>query len=365
MGGFRGRGGVGGGWGVARARWWRGLWVGDVGGWLEGLGEDVSDGSGGLIDAEKRGEGGGDVDGLDAAVIDAGCEGSSEEAEGDVAVVGVRAEVGGLDVGEGFHLKVGGDDHDVPAAVRRVAMGEEFAPGSGRVRAVSELLAGVAAEEHGARGQAGVRGLGHGLRGGGIGRGEGRVGGRRLGRGGREGGDGGGEELLDGGFGFGLVDAGFHEFGLVERDVGQFLVREDVIELFAGRELHIDGVVEGGGELFEIERGGVESVLGGGGGDGSDAVVGGEGDPDIAEAAGDVFVEPGEEGVELGVEGVDHLLLVGGVGAFGVAHDVVGGEADGEQVSDVALAELFALDEGFGEIDLVGSWRRECGRRGS
>jgi len=110
-------------------------------------------------------------------VIDAGCEGNSEEAEGDVAVVGVRAEVGGLDVAEGFHLKVGGDDHDVPAAVGRVAVGEEFAPGSWRVRAVSELLAGVAAEKHGARRQAGVRGLGQWLRGGGVGRSEGRVGG--------------------------------------------------------------------------------------------------------------------------------------------------------------------------------------------
>jgi len=63
VGGLRGRGGVGGGWGVARARRWRGLWVGHVGGWLEGLGEDVSYGSGGLVDAEERGKGGGDVDG--------------------------------------------------------------------------------------------------------------------------------------------------------------------------------------------------------------------------------------------------------------------------------------------------------------
>ena len=167
-------------------------------------------------------------------------------------------------------------------------------------------------------------------------------------------GDGGGQELLDGGFGFGFVDAGLHELRWVEGKVGQFLVREDVVDLLAGRELHIDGVVEGFGELIEVPGAGVEAVLRGGGGNGRDAVVGRERDPDIAEAAGDVLVEPVEEGVELGVEGVDHLVLVGGVGPELVADDVVGGEADGEQVGDVALAELLALDEGFGEVELVG-----------
>jgi hypothetical protein len=37
-----------------------------------------------------------------------------------------------------------------------------------------------------------------------------------------------------------------------------------------------------------------------------------------------------------------------------VAKDVVGGETDGDEVGDGALAELLALDESFGEVKLVG-----------
>ena len=42
-----------------------------------------------------------------------------------------------------------------------------------------------------------------------------------------------------------------------------------------------------------------------------------------------------------------------GVGADGVAEDVVGGEAEGEQIGDVRVAELLAGDEGVGEVEFV------------
>src|ERR1700722_17626569 len=59
---------------------------------VDGLGEDVAGGGGGLIDAEERGEGGGEVYGFDATVVGAGDEGGAEEAERHVAIVGVRGE---------------------------------------------------------------------------------------------------------------------------------------------------------------------------------------------------------------------------------------------------------------------------------
>ncbi len=91
--------------------------------------------------------------------------------------------------------------------------------------------------------------------------------------------------------------------------------------------------------------------LRGDGGDGCDAVVAGEGDPDVGHAAVDVLVEPGEEVVQVDVDGVDHGALLGCVGADLVAEDVGGGDADGEDVGDVVAAHLFAGDEGFGEVE--------------
>ncbi len=106
---------------------WRRLGVGDGRCGLERLGEDVSDRSGGLIDIEQRGEGGGEIDGSDAATIYARCEGRSVETERNMAVVGPGAEVGGAAARVALHLVVTEDGHDIPAAVGGVAVGEELA----------------------------------------------------------------------------------------------------------------------------------------------------------------------------------------------------------------------------------------------
>ena len=82
--------------------------------------------------------------------------------------------------------------------------------------------------------------------------------------------------------------------------------------------------------------------------------------PDVGHAAIDVFVEPGEEGVEVGIDGVDHGALLGGIGADAVAEDVGGGDADGEDVGDVVAAHLLAGDEGAGEVHEVGDGGRGC-----
>ena len=61
----------------------------------ERLSQDVADSGGWLVDAEHGGEGGGEIDGLDAAAVGSGKKGRAVEAERHVAVVGVGREVGG------------------------------------------------------------------------------------------------------------------------------------------------------------------------------------------------------------------------------------------------------------------------------
>src|SRR5581483_3078509 len=96
---------------------------------------------------------------------------------------------------------------------------------------------------------------------------------------------------------------------------------KDVVELLAWRELHVDGVIEGFAELIEVPGAGVEAILRRRCGNGRNAVICSEGDPYIPESSGNVLVEPGEEGVELGVERVDHLVFIVGVRPKLVADD--------------------------------------------
>ena len=166
------------------------------------------------------------------------------------------------------------------------------------------------------------------------------------------------EEFGGGIFGVFLGDLEGVEGAVVELDVGH-LAAEDELEVLAGGEALVEGGVEGSGPLGDVDVGGGDAHLRGYGGDGRDAVVGGEGDPDVGHAAVYILVEPGEEVVHVDVDGVDHGALLGCVGADLVAEDVGGGDADGEDVGDVVAAHLFAGDEGLGEVEEVGDG---CGR---
>jgi hypothetical protein len=102
-------------------------------------------------------------------------------------------------------------------------------------------------------------------------------------------------------FGVGLLDVGGGEGAGIEGDVGEFLVGEEELCFGGWRETFIEALVKRVNEGFEVERGGGDAQFGGLARDGSDAVIGGEGDEDVGET--DLFVEIGEEGVDVTVEG--------------------------------------------------------------
>src|ERR1700728_1718742 len=81
-------------------------------------------------------------------------------------------------------------------------------------------------------------------------------------------------------------------------------VGEDVFEVLAGGVSGVEAGVERGVDLVHVEDGGGHAGGGGGVDGGADAVIAGQRDPDIVHAAVDVFIEPGEEGVEVDVDGV-------------------------------------------------------------
>ena len=83
----------------------------------------------------------------------------------------------------------------------------------------------------------------------------------------------------------------------IERQVGQFLLRQQVFDFFAGGEFGVHRVIEVGYELACIDGGCGHAQRLRSGGNGRDAVVGRKGDPRIGQAAGDVLVEPGKEAV--------------------------------------------------------------------
>ena len=83
-------------------------------------------------------------------------------------------------------------------------------------------------------------------------------------------------------------------------------------------------------------------------------MVAGEADPDVAHAAIDVLVEPGEEAVEIDVDGVDHGALLGGVRPDCMTKDVGRGNADGEDIGDVVAAHLLGGYERLCEVEQVG-----------
>ena len=64
------------------------------------------------------------------------------------------------------------------------------------------------------------------------------------------------DRLLNGLLRLLLVDAGDLKGGTIERQVGQFLLRQQVLDFFAGRELGVHRVVEVGDELVYIDGGG-------------------------------------------------------------------------------------------------------------
>src|SRR6201999_3083992 len=103
---------------------------------------------------------------------------------------------------------------------------------------------------------------------------------------------------------------------------------------------HIDG---GGGHPQGLSNGG----------DGGDAVVGRECNPDIRQTAGNVLVQPGEEAVELSVEAVHHLPRLRRVRSECVADQVVGGKAKRQHVGDCVAPELLVGDESACEIKLI------------
>ncbi len=130
-------------------------------------------------------------------------------------------------------------------------------------------------------------------------------------------------------------------------------MREQVPDFFAGRELLVQRVVDVGGKPLHVDVCGVEAQLRGDGGHGRDAVVGSKRDPDVAESSLDVFVEPGEEAVEIGVNRINHGALFGRVGSDPVAQKVRGGNADGQEVGCGVLTQSCACDESLGEVELV------------
>ena len=87
-----------------------------------------------------------------------------------------------------------------------------------------------------------------------------------------------------------------------------------------------------------------------GGVGGRDAVVGGERDP---EPVAVLLLQKGEEFADLAIERERHRVHLRGVGAIGMARQVVGREADHQQVGDGALAQLFLLDQLARELEFV------------
>src|SRR5271168_4354936 len=184
------------------------------------------------------------------------------------------------------------------------------------------------------------------------GRGTGRLDGRGW-RGWRERSHRRGDSLLNGLLGFLLVNACDFKRRAIEREIGQFLLGQQVFHLFSGGEFGVHRVIEVGYELAYIDGGGGHTQRLGNGGDRRNAVVGRERDPDVRQTAGNILVQPGEERVQLSVEAVYHLARLGRVRSEFVAHQVVGGKAKGQHVGDRMAAQLLVGDERPREIKLV------------
>ncbi len=145
------------------------------------------------------------------------------------------------------------------------------------------------------------------------------------------------DRLLNGLLRLLLVDACNFKGRAIERQVGQFLMGQQVFDLLPGREFGVHGVVEVSDELVHVDGGRGHAQRQGVGGNGRDAMVGGERDPCIRQAAGNVLVQPGEEAVELLIEGVHHLPRLGRVWSIMVPDQVVRGKAEDEHVGDRML----------------------------
>src|ERR1700744_3649149 len=88
-------------------------------------------------------------------------------------------------------------------------------------------------------------------------------------------------------------------------------------------------------------------------------MVGRDGNPDIAEPAFDVFIKPGEKSIEIGIERVYDFPLYVCVRPYLVAENIGTGDAEGEHVRHIVLAELLAGDQSLREVKLIADagWR--------
>src|SRR5215813_6217381 len=82
-------------------------------------------------------------------------------------------------------------------------------------------------------------------------------------------------------------------------------------------------------------------------------MVCGDGDPDVPKTAFNILVEPGEEAVEIGIEGIDDQPLLVGVWSNTMAEDVRAGDAECQHIGHVMLAKLLAGDQRFGKIEFI------------
>ena len=81
-----------------------------------------------------------------------------------------------------------------------------------------------------------------------------------------------------------FVNASFLEAAPVEDDVGQIGAGQDVLHLLVTREALVELGIELLIDRLHIQPCGVNAKLGGFGGNGRDAVIGAEGEPDVSEA---------------------------------------------------------------------------------